>query len=154
MRGTDLPRFPKGRQFEMSYGHALLFQAISQRITDAPLTSLRDLSLELRVSRRTLQQVVRTQAGKSLRELRKELLIARVVYLLASQPGFAIKEVSFAIGFRSPRSFARSVKRICGFSPGQLRCLVGFFRVQEDASSSANTHSSVLPEVVEAANTH
>jgi AraC-like DNA-binding protein len=29
--------------------------------------------------------------------------------------------VSFALGFKSASSFARTIKRVCGFSPGELR---------------------------------
>jgi AraC-like DNA-binding protein len=48
-------------------------------------------------------------------------LMEKLQGLFVSQPGLAIKEVSFIIGFYSPRSFGRTVKRACGFSPQELR---------------------------------
>jgi len=65
--------------------------------------------------------IVTTQAGKSFSALREELLVEMVSQLFASEPGLAIKEVSFTVGFCSPRSFARAVRRACGLSPKELR---------------------------------
>lgn len=108
----------------MSYSHALLFASISKLLHQNPRSSIARLSRELRISPRTIQHVINAHAGKAFSGLREEILMERVTQLLLSQPGWAIKEVSFAVGFRSPRSFARAVRRACGFSPEDLRsCL-------------------------------
>jgi len=108
----------------MSYSHTLLFKRISKRLRESPRSSIRSLALELGISCRTIQLVVSSQAGKSFSALREESLLEMVTQLFTSQPGLAIKEVSFSVGFCSPRSFARAVKRACGLSPEELRSCV------------------------------
>jgi|SRR5580704_16413827 AraC-like DNA-binding protein len=108
----------------MSYNHTLLFQRISNRLRENPRSSIRRLACELGISRRTIQLVVSSQAGKPFSALQEESLMKMVRQLFVSQPGLAIKEVSFSVGFCSPRSFARAVKRACGLSPEELRSCV------------------------------
>jgi AraC-like DNA-binding protein len=108
----------------MSYNHTLLFQRISDRLRESPRSSIRRLAGELGISRRTIQLVVSTQAGKSFSALQEESLMKMVRQLFIAHPGLAIKEVSFSVGFCSPRSFARAVKRACGLSPEELRSCV------------------------------
>ena len=73
------------------------------------------------VSRRTIQNAVHSVTGKTFRDLRGEILLARIKNLLASAPNSAIRKVSLEAGYRSPRAFARAVRRACGVSPQQLR---------------------------------
>ena len=105
----------------MSRKQDLLLDAALRRLTLAPSTLLADLTQELHVSRRTLQNAMNRTMGKTFRELRDELLAKRFKSLLESHPTRGIKELSFELGFKSPRSFARAIKRACGFSPAQLR---------------------------------
>ena len=86
-----------------------------------PCRSLSDLSQELQVSRRTIQSAVNAVTGKKFRDLREELLLVRIKNLLASAPNTTIRQISVEVGYRSPRSFARAVRRGCGLSPKQLR---------------------------------
>jgi transcriptional regulator GlxA family with amidase domain len=105
----------------LSYNHILLFESISKYLDDNPRSSIRQIARELKISRRTIQEVIFVSAGKSFSALREELMMEKLQGLFVSQPGLAIKEVSFIIGFYSPRSFGRAVKRACGFSPQELR---------------------------------
>ncbi len=105
----------------MSYKQQLLMEAISHHLSNTPSGLLEDLSRELRVSRRTLQKVVSTATGRTFREFRKEMLVERAKKLLELCPTRTIKEMSFDLGYESPRSFARAIKRACGSSPAQLR---------------------------------
>jgi len=105
----------------VSYDRRLLLEEISVSLYRNPCCSLEFLSRELKVSRRTIQKVVVTTLGKSLRQFREEIVIARLKSLLLERPTSAIKELSFAVGYRSPRSFARAIRRTCGTSPEQLR---------------------------------
>ena len=117
----------------MSYNQTLLFESISLQLHRNPCASLGDLSGKLRVSRRTLQKVITVKTGKGFSDLREELLLAKVRNLFISQPAWAIKEVSFAVGYRSARSFARAIKRACGSSPEELRshAACGFIVAQD-----------------------
>ena len=85
-----------------------------------PCCPLRELSRELRVSRRTIQNAVDAVTGKKFRDLRDELLLAKIKNLLASAPNTTIRQVSLEAGYRSPRSFARAVRRACGVSPSNF----------------------------------
>src|SRR5215831_8904705 len=105
----------------VSYDRRLLCERISLSLHRKPSTSLRELSQELRVSRRTIQNTVITIQGKKFRDLRNELLLENVEKLLASAPNATIRQVSLEAGYKSPRSFARAVRRACGVSPQQLR---------------------------------
>ncbi len=105
----------------MSYDHRLLCKRISLSLQRNPSSSLQELSRELRVSRRTIQNAVHSVTGKTFRDLRGEILLARIKNLLASAPNTAIRKVSLEAGYRSPRAFARAVRRACGISPQQLR---------------------------------
>lgn len=116
----------------MSCKHDLLVDVALRRLSLAPSTLLEGLTRELQVSRRTLQNAINMITGKTFRELRDELLVERVKSLLESQPTREIKELSFELGFESPRSFARAIKRACGFSPAQLRSRIIFQLLQDE----------------------
>lgn len=105
----------------MSYDHMLLFNTIALTLQGSPCCSLSDLSRELQISRHTIQNTVKAVTGKKFRDLREELLLARVKKLLVSGPGTTIKRVALEVGYRSTRSFSRAVRRACGASPTQLR---------------------------------
>lgn len=105
----------------MSYDYRLLVKQISLSLNRNPCCPLQSLSGELHVSPRTIQKVVIMTTGKSLRQFREEILFAKLKILLIERPTSAIKELSFTIGYKSPRSFARAIRRACGSSPEQLR---------------------------------
>lgn len=105
----------------MSSRQDLLLNAVMGRLNRAPCTPLGELARELHVSTRTLQNVVKLGTGETFRKLRDELLVRRVKVLLEADPNRQIKDLSFELGYKSPRSFARAVKQGCGFSPEQLR---------------------------------
>lgn len=107
-----------------SYNRRLLFKRITLTLQSKPHCSLAELARGLGVSRRTIQNAVNVVTGKKFKDLRNEVLLERVKSLFASAPNTPIKEVSFKVGYRSPRSFARAVRRACGFSPEQLRTRV------------------------------
>ena len=108
----------------MSYDPRLLFGRISFNLQRNPSMSLEELSRELRVSQRTIQNTVIAVSGKKFRDLREELLLAKFQSALLAEPTGAIKELSSEIGYRSPRSFARAIRRACGVSPKRLRALI------------------------------
>lgn len=108
----------------MSYDPTLLYERIFLCLQRNPTLSLEELSQELHVSRRTIQNTVTGATGKKFRDLREELLLARFQSALAAEPAAAIKELSSEIGYHSPRSFARAIRRACGIAPEQLRSLI------------------------------
>ncbi len=54
--------------------------------------------------------------------------------LLVSEPTLPIKAISFALGYKSQRSFARAVRRATGISPEELRSAVVERLRQEEMS--------------------
>jgi AraC-like DNA-binding protein len=108
----------------MSYDPTLLYERIFLSLQQNPRFSLEELSQELHISRRTIQNTVIAVTGKKFRDLREELLLARFKSALAAEPAAAIKELSSGSGYRSARSFARAIRRACGISPEQLRSLL------------------------------
>lgn len=110
----------------MLRAHKFLFDAVSFCLYETPYRLLGDLALQLRVSRRTIENCIYLSAGKTFRDLRQEILLERTKNLLASNPAMSVKELSFAVGFKSASSFSRAIKRACGSCPEELRSHVVF----------------------------
>ena len=105
----------------MSYDPSLLYRTVRERILNEPSMSLDNLARELRVCRRTVTTSVETFSGLTFREFRGRVIAARICTLLLKDPSASVKELAFANGYKSPRSFARAVRRTCGKSPHELR---------------------------------
>lgn len=108
----------------MSYDHESLLRRIFLHMMREPCISVQSISKELQVSRRTIQSVIRRGAKKSYSDLRREILVVKTIELFSVQACLAIKQVSFAVGFASPRSFARAIRKATGMSPEDLRSRV------------------------------
>jgi AraC-like DNA-binding protein len=109
----------------MSYDPKPLFERISLSLNENPRKTLEELAQSLNVSKRIIKKTVRLSTGGNFRRYREEVLIARVKDFFAMQPGAAIKVLSIDLGFKSPSSFARAVRRASGARPGELRKLCG-----------------------------
>jgi AraC-like DNA-binding protein len=109
----------------MSYDHRLLFDTILLSLRRKPSVLLMDLSRELRISEVTIRKAVGVGARKTFRRLREEILLDQVRILFASRSTCTVKEIAFGLGYKSPSSFTRAVKRACGCSPEQLRLRIG-----------------------------
>jgi AraC-like DNA-binding protein len=108
----------------MSYDYTLLCRKVKALLHNTPCGSLDDLSNQLRIAPRTIQNAVGATIHKTFKQLREEILIARVRAHFASVPTGTIKELSSHLGFSSPRSFARVVRRITGVCPHVFRSQV------------------------------
>ena len=102
----------------------ILFEQIAASLTENPRRTLEELSQSLRVSKRTIKKTVRTVTGGTFRSYREGVLMDRVKGFFAVQLGVAIKVLSIDLGFKSPSSFARAVRRASGSCPGELRTVV------------------------------
>jgi AraC-like DNA-binding protein len=108
----------------MSYDPRLLFEKISACLTENPRKTLEELSQDLHVSKRTIKKTVRLSTGGNFRHFREEVLMERVKGFFVMRPEAAIKVLSIDLGFKSPSSFARAVRRASGACPGELRTFV------------------------------
>src|SRR5436190_9932527 len=106
----------------MSYDPKLLFADVCVLLERTPARSLIDLSREFQVATRTIQGIVTEMTGGGkFTSFRADLLIARLTRLFLARPNSPIKEISFELGYKSSRTFARAVRRACGDSPAELR---------------------------------
>src|SRR5215831_1871642 len=105
----------------MSYDQASLFTQIVEHLRSNPAASLGVVSNVLKVSRRTVEGNVVRMSGRQFKELRHECLLVKIREILLSRPTVSIKELSFSVGFTSPRSFARAVIRTLNCTPTDLR---------------------------------
>ena len=108
----------------MSYDPRVLFEQIAACLKENPRKTLEELSQGLQVSKRTIKKTVRLWTGGNFRRYREEVLMEKVKGFFAQQPGAAIKVLSIDLGFKSPSSFARAVRRASGACPGELRTFV------------------------------
>jgi AraC-like DNA-binding protein len=108
----------------MSYDPRALFEQIAACLKENPRKTLEELSQNLHVSKRTIKKTVRLATGGNFRSYREEVLMDRVKGFFAVQPEVAIKVLSIDLGFKSPSSFARAVRRASGSCPGELRTVV------------------------------
>ncbi|HKW62684.1 MAG TPA: helix-turn-helix domain-containing protein [Candidatus Acidoferrum sp.] len=108
----------------MSYDPRVLFEQISASLNENPRETLEQLSQSLCVSKRTIKKTVRLATGGNFRRYREGVLMDRVKGFFAMQPGVAIKVLSIELGFKSPSSFARAVRRASGSCPAELRTVV------------------------------
>jgi two-component system response regulator YesN len=94
---------------------------VSASLKCAPLASLHEISCQLAIERHTIEKAVRTETGKSFRTLRSEIAFEAARGQLLSQPGRSIKEISYDLGYSSPRTFSRFIRRFCGVAPNKFR---------------------------------
>jgi adenylyl-sulfate kinase len=97
---------------------AWLFHCVVRATAERRVT-LTEVAREVGVERHTVERVVRSVIGQSFRELQKSLLCERANLLL--EQGRAIKEIAFEVGFGSPQSFHRFIRRTYGTTPSCLR---------------------------------
>jgi AraC-like DNA-binding protein len=69
----------------------------------------------------TLSRQFKQQLGRSYREIRRELLLAKADLLLAQSPSLRISEVAYRLGFDDPLYFSRLFRRHRGCSPRAAR---------------------------------
>lgn len=105
----------------MAYDSKTLFVNVNHYLNSAPCPSLGELSERLQIGRHTIEKVIRMATGKTFRELRSSILLDRAKNSLAEHPNRSIKELSFDLGYNSPRSFCRFVKTVSGCTPKELR---------------------------------
>jgi AraC-like DNA-binding protein len=108
----------------MAYDASLLLQRIEESLTTRPRMSLFDMARQLNVERHTIERSVRSGTGRTFRELQNEKLLAQAFRLLTEEPARSLKEVSFKLGYSSPRAFRRFIKEVWGASPKDARLVL------------------------------
>lgn len=104
----------------MAYNLATLYEAVLSRLESTPMATLSDLSREFHAGERSIEKAVAEREGTPFRALRRRILL-RKAYSFLEEPGRSVKEISFLLGFASPKSFARFIKRASGRSATEFR---------------------------------
>jgi len=105
----------------MTYDVRLLVHATTTRLRAAPACSLTAVAADCGVSRHTLLRAFQRCGLASVAEVRDRLMHERMNVLMTAVPPKSIKEISDGLGFATPQSFARWVKREDGVVPRALR---------------------------------
>lgn len=105
----------------MTYEIRLLVHTATARLRAAPACSLTAVAAECGVSRHTLLRAFQRCGFVSVAEVRDRLMHERMDVLMTAVPPKSIKEISDGLGFATPQSFARWVKREDGVVPRALR---------------------------------
>ena len=98
-----------------------VFLQVKVLIEKGPSITLMDLSHKLGIERHTLEKAVRQCTGASFREFRAKVLLEHSRKLLKDQCNRSIKEVAFALGYRSQGSLSRFIRMSTGYSARHIR---------------------------------
>lgn len=105
----------------MAYDSHRIFLQVTQRLAVTPFMSLTQLSGDLDVERHTIAKAVKSATGLTFRDFRKSGLLKHARSLLKHESNRTIKEVAFALGYRSQGSLSRFVRTATGCSAKQLK---------------------------------
>jgi AraC-like DNA-binding protein len=105
-----------------------------QRLIDArPRIALEEVARSLGVERHTIERAVRLELHSSFRVTQQRATLKKAQALLLRTPMLSVKEVAFALGYRSPQAFARFCRKLSGFSPAKLRAKIAGLRKFNDS---------------------
>jgi AraC-like DNA-binding protein len=100
----------------MVYDLHRIFLQVTQNIEMMPSISLMQLSNNLGIERHTIAKAIKNATGLSFRKFRTSVLLKHVRDLLKDESNRTIKEVAFAVGYRSQGSLSRFVRIATGHS--------------------------------------
>ncbi len=107
----------------MSYNKQQLAAEVTRILCDNPRLSLATVCSILGVHRHTVEHACNAVAGghQGFRSLKGKARLARSLELLRRSSTSSIKMIAFEMGYKSPRSFCRFIKRSTGVSPTLFR---------------------------------
>lgn len=109
----------------MAYDLQRIFMQVNQQLEITPAVSLIQLSTILHIERHTIAKTIKNSTGKTFREFRHDVLLKRAQGLLKDECNRTIKEVAFALGYRSQGSLSRFIRTATGHSGKKLRMRKG-----------------------------
>lgn len=119
----------------MTYDSTRLLQVALAEIRATPAKPLAAVAAACSVSRKTLVRAFTHGGVGRPSDVRKDVLQQALSTLMTAAPPLSIKDISVRLGFATPRSFARWVKRENGLLPTDLRA-----RLCAQLAADATTH--------------
>ena len=107
----------------MTYDGRLVVQAAAAALGAAPARPIGAVAAVCGVSRRMLMRAFLQCGARSARDLRAAAMHRRMEGLMTAVPPKSIKKISDAMGFSTPQSFARWLKRADGGGARRPRTL-------------------------------
>jgi AraC-like DNA-binding protein len=104
----------------MAYNYYSLVEEIDRLLLVNPRTGLAELVLALQVDRHTVSAALKHVRGATFSRYRRDKLLRKALSLLTRDSAATVKEISFALLFKSPQAFARFVKVNTGLTPTQI----------------------------------
>lgn len=108
----------------MTYSSQVLRSLVARHLLRKPMATLSEVASACGVSPATIARAVRSEAGSSFRDVRRDLCLARAKVLLSSDVPRSIKEVGAILGFTCVESFCHWFRRETGWSPSVYRRMV------------------------------
>ena len=108
----------------MAYDARFVVQAAAAALGAAPARRIGAVAVACGVSRRTLMRECLQCGAGPARDLRAAAMRRRMDALMTAVPPKSIKEISDVLGFATPQSFARWLKRTDSVAPTALRAAV------------------------------
>jgi AraC-like DNA-binding protein len=105
----------------MAYDLFRLGNRIIATLRANPRISLLTLSREFGIDRHTIEKAIKRETGKTFGQVAQFYRFEMTCDILQKDEILSIKEVSFKVGYKSPRAFDRFVRAFCGLTPVMLR---------------------------------
>ncbi len=105
----------------MAYNLRQIFADIDTRLSLRPRSSLCELSRASGFERHLIERAVRIAKGVSFREYQKRAILTSAVTMLTNGRKYSIKRIALELGYWSPESFSRFIKKTTGRSASEIR---------------------------------
>lgn len=102
------------------YSYERLVESVDRALDADPWASEQELATKLGVDRHTLTAALKDVRGVPYSLYRREKLLRRAEGLMSGGEVLSIKQMAYLLGFRSPQSFSRFIRRNMGVAPSQL----------------------------------
>jgi AraC-like DNA-binding protein len=106
---------------KMAYDPQRILLQITRYLDMTPSISLTQLSNRLGIERHTIEKAVKKATGSTFRDLRTSALLKHAHRLLKDDSNRTVKEVAFALGYRSQGSLSRFIRITTGRSAKNLK---------------------------------
>ncbi len=105
----------------MAYDRRKLFAELDRRLTADPCLRLKQLAHDLGIERHTVEDIVQETKAMTFRRYQRGKLLQKTRVVIRKKPNSSGKEIAAELGYRSPKSFYRFIKRATGWTMTEIR---------------------------------